>query len=86
MIVSRKNQLYSINVTGLTTDEIEQQLEAIVAMAGDGTAPHGVGECRTARCPLHCPLPTALLAAQPPCPVLSGKAPNSTEQNSSRQH
>lgn len=35
ILISRKNKLYSLNITGLTTDEIEAKLKNIVVMAGE---------------------------------------------------
>jgi carnitine O-acetyltransferase len=38
IFVSRKNQFFSLNITGLNTDEIEAELLKIVAMAGESAA------------------------------------------------
>ena len=42
IVISRKNKLFSLNITGLNTDEIEAELFKIVAMAGE-TAASNVG-------------------------------------------
>jgi carnitine O-acetyltransferase len=47
IFITRKNQLFSLNITGLNTDEIEAELQKIVAMAGETAAPN-VGALTTA--------------------------------------
>lgn len=47
IFVTRKNQLFSLDITGLNTDEIEAELLKIVAIAGDNAATN-VGALTTA--------------------------------------